>query len=98
MALAERTRQSGKAATRQHGAIRKQDGLATVLSRCRFAASCLPEPLCIMQESSVFILQNQALVDREGTFILLSASHSTRVYPYHCHQQSILWPVSPGLQ
>jgi len=26
-----------------------------------------------------WLVQNQALVDREGTYILLSASHSTRV-------------------
>jgi len=32
--------------------------------------------------------ENQALVDREEMFILLSASHFACLYPHHCDQRS----------
>jgi len=32
---------------------------------------------------------NQALVNKEGTFIHLAAFHSKSLYSHHCHQQSI---------
>jgi len=57
MALADRTRQRGKAATRQRGGRSVLEPLerrtvighrVAALPLCRVAASCLPEPLRIL--------------------------------------------------